>query len=86
MNVTGNISCDNSNRNITIAIVKNGVATTQYGPITIRNTTANGYFPFSTVVYLQDVAPNDYFEIYISSANNGDVVTLSDINWFTDAR
>jgi hypothetical protein len=38
------------------------------------------------VVYLEDVAPGDYFEIYYTSANNGDVIKIQDIQWLAYAE
>lgn len=78
--VSGNVMVGNSNRNITIGIVKNGVTTTRYGETTLRITTASQPFQFSTVIYLEDVANNDYFELYASSSSSYDVLRFQDIN------
>ncbi len=84
--VSGNISVGNANRTITLGIVKNGATGTRYGETTLRTTTANQAFQYSTTIYIQDVAQNDYFELYVSSLNNGDVVTFQDINIFVNAQ
>jgi hypothetical protein len=84
--VSGNISVSNANRTITLGIVKNGVTGTRYGETTLRTTTANQAFQYSTTIYIQDVAKSDYFELYVSSLNNGDVVTFQDINIFVNAQ
>lgn len=78
--VSGNVMVGSSNRNITIGIVKNGVTTTRYGETTLRITTASQPFQFSTVIYLEDIANNDYFELYASSASDWDVLRFQDIN------
>ncbi len=84
--ISGNLSCNNSNRTISIGIVKNGSSGTRYGETTLRITTSSQPFQFSTVVYLADIAPGDYFELYCSSANNSDVVTFQDILWLTNTK
>ena len=84
--IAGDLTVGNINRVITIGIVKNGVTTTQYGATALRITTANQPFQFSTVIYLEDVGQNDYFELYCSSANNNDVLNFQDINWYVTAQ
>ena len=78
--IAGNVQVNNNNRNITIGLVKNGVTTTRYGETTLRITTANQPFQFSTVIYLEDVQKNNYFELYASSSITGDIVTFQDMN------
>ncbi len=85
-NIAGNLSVNNANRVISIGVVKNGVTATRYGETTLRIVTANQPFQFSFVVYLEDVAPGDYFEIYYTSANNGDVIKIQDIQWLAYAE
>jgi hypothetical protein len=84
--VSGNVKVNNNNRVVTIGMVKNGTTTTRYGETALRITTANQPFQFSTVIYLEDVAKNDYFELYCSSANNNDVLNFQDINWYVSAQ
>lgn len=83
--ITGNIMVNNNNRVLTLALVKNGNPNIRFGETTLRITTPNQPFQFSTVVYLQDVANNDYFELFCSSKNPGDIITFQDINWFVDS-
>lgn len=83
--ITGNIMVNSNNRILKIALAKNGNSNTRYGETTLRITTPNQPFQFSTVVYLQDVSHNDYFELFCSSKNPGDVITFQDINWFVDS-
>ena len=84
--ITGNISVNNANRVITVGIVKNGVTTTRYGETDLRVTIANQPFQFSTVIYIPDIKKNDYLELWATSANNGDIVTFQDIQWFTNTQ
>ncbi len=83
--ITGNIMVNSNNRVITLALAKNGDSTVRYGETTLRITTPNQPFQFSTVIYLQDVSQNDYFELFCSSRNPGDVLTFPDINWFVNS-
>lgn len=84
--ITGNLSVNNANRVITVALVKNGVSTTRYGETTLRVTVSNQPFQFSTVIYVSDIKKNDYLELWVTSASNGDVVTFQDIQWYTDTK
>jgi hypothetical protein len=84
--ISGNISVPSNNRTISIAIVKNGVTTTRYGETDLRLTTANDPYQFATTIYLTDIAPGDYFELYCTSANAGDLITFRDIQWFTETK
>lgn len=80
--VTGNLSVNSSNQNISIGIVKNGNSSVRYGETTLRVTTSNQPFQFSFVAYVNDIAPNDYFEIYYSNATSSSkIVTIQDIQW-----
>jgi hypothetical protein len=80
--IAGNVMVNNINRTITIGLVKNGVTTTRYGETTLRIVTANQAFQFSTVIYLENVTKDDYFELYASSTNFGDILTFQDMNIF----
>ena len=84
--VSGNVLVNSQNRVITIAMVKNGNKSDRYGETTLRITVANQPFQFSTVIYIEDVEPNDYFELFCSSLNSGDVLTFQDINWFVNSE
>jgi hypothetical protein len=84
--ITGNISVNSNNRTISIGIIKNGVTTTRYGESDLRLTTAGDPYQFSTVIYLTDIGPGDYFELYCTSANSGDIITFRDIQWFTETK
>jgi hypothetical protein len=84
--ITGNLSVNNPNRVISISIVKNGVSTTRYGETTIRTNTTGQPYPFAFVVYIENISPNDYFEVYVSSANINDNIDIQDIQWLTNAQ
>jgi hypothetical protein len=82
IHISGNVMVNSSNRVITIAIVKNGNSTVRYGETTLRVTTSNQPFQFSTVIYIEDVQKNDYFEMFCSSTSGGDILTFQDIHLF----
>jgi hypothetical protein len=84
--ISGNLSVASANRTISIALVKNGVSTTQYGETTLRITTGNQPFQFSTVIYLQNISKNDYFEVWCRSTSSNDLVTFQDIQWLTETK
>ncbi len=82
MFISGNLNTGSNNTNIDVAIVKNGNSTTTYGQMTVRYQTAT--INFSTVVYLQNVKKNDYFEVWVRPASYA-VITIQDLNWYTDS-
>ena len=84
--ISGNLSVNNASRTISLAIVKNGSSGTRYGETTLRTGSSNTASQFTSVVYLSDIAPNDYFEIWISSSSNSDVVTMLDVLWLAQTR
>lgn len=84
--ISGNVLVNGSNRVITVGIVKNGNSSVRYGETTLRVTVANQPFQFSTVIYLEDVMQNDYYELFCSSANSGDILNFQDINWYVTSE
>jgi hypothetical protein len=87
--ISGNIRCNATQaRNINIAIVKNGNSAVRYGETTVRipSNNQNQSYQFSTNVYMIDVMKNDYFEIWLSSSNSGDLLVIDDLNWYTDSH
>lgn len=84
--ITGNLSVDNANRVISIGIVKNNASSTRYGETTIRTNTTNQPYPFAFVVYLENISPTDFFEVYVTSNNNNDVIKIQDIQWLANAQ
>ncbi len=80
--ITGNLSVNQTNRTISLGLVKNGSSGTRYGETTLRTAaTANTASQFSTVIYLSDISATDYFEIFCSSTTAGDIITMLDLNW-----
>lgn len=79
--ITGNLSVNNSSRTISLGLVKNGSSGTRYGETTLRTQTSGTASQFSTVIYLSDISATDYFEVFCSSANNSDIITMLDLNW-----
>ena len=84
--ITGNITSNNSNVRITIAIVKNGVTGTRYGETDLRIVTANQPFQFSTVIYIPDMNKNDYLELFATSSQTGDIIRFQDVQWLYKHR
>jgi len=79
--ISGNLSVNNSSRTTSLGLVKNGVTTTRYGETTLRTSSSGTASQFSTVIYVQNISPGDYFEVFCSSTNSGDIITMLDINW-----
>ncbi|HWR33426.1 MAG TPA: hypothetical protein VN451_07870, partial [Chitinophagaceae bacterium] len=84
--ISGNLSVNNASRTISLAIVKNGSTGTRYGETTLRTGSAATASQFTSVVYLSDIGPNDYFEIYITSTSSSDIVTMLDVLWLAQTR
>jgi hypothetical protein len=85
--ISGSISVNNTNRTLSVGIVKNGVSSTRYGEMKFRSaSTSNQPVQFSTVVYLSDVSPGDYFELYVNSTTSGDIVKVMDLAWFSNSQ
>lgn len=55
-------------------------------PITVRMVTGNVLYPFTLLVYIDGVQQNEYFDLYVTSSSNGDVITMSDLQWLFNAR
>jgi hypothetical protein len=80
-----------ASRNFNIAIVKNTssspqVNPTRFGETTLRVIATGQTVQFSTNIYLANIGYNDYFEIWVSSVNGGETVTIDDLNWWTDTH
>lgn len=85
--ISGNLSVNNSNQNISITIIKNGNSAVRFGETTLRVSATNQPFPFSFIAYLPNIAPGDYFEIYYSNASNaGQIVKIQDIQWLVNTQ
>lgn len=84
--ISGDVTVNGNDRVVTIGIVKDGVTTTRYGETALRITTANQPYQFSTVIYLEDVAKDDYFELYCSTASGNDILNFQDVNLYVNAQ
>jgi len=87
MYISGSIYISsNGTREIKYSIVKNGDSSSVYGLGTVTVDQNSRKFTFTTNVYLESVAKNDYFEIWIMNITNGDDPTISDLTWTTISR
>ncbi|MEP7377217.1 MAG: hypothetical protein ABI675_27695 [Chitinophagaceae bacterium] len=84
--ISGNIMTNQSSSVINIGIVKNPVTTnalatgiTRYGETTLRPGVANQPIQFSTVIYLSDIAPGAYYELWCNSTVANTTITIQDI-------
>jgi hypothetical protein len=82
--VSGSVK-NSANRDITITIRKNGVVS-NISPVTVKPAGANTLTSFSFAAYVPDMAKADYVEIFVMSANNNDVITISDLTLFGQAQ
>ena len=86
MTISGNMSVNQTNRNLEVCVVKNGNTATRYGQMTVRTGASNTAAPFATSVYIPDATATDQFSIYVTSPTSGDVITVQDINWLTNSQ
>ncbi len=84
--ISGNIQSSNSSAVVNIGLVKNGVSGTRYGETTLRPGVANQPVQFSTVIYLSDIGPTDYFELWCNSGTNSITVTFQDAEWLVHTQ
>jgi hypothetical protein len=84
--ISGNLSSSSGTAVINLGIVKNGVSTTRYGETTLKMSSQNIPDQFSTVVYLADIGPGDYFEFWVNSSVVNSTVTIQDILWFVNTQ
>jgi hypothetical protein len=86
LNITGNLKTNQSTINVSVAIVKNGVSGTRYGQTSLRCQSSGQPYVFATTVYINDVNPTDYFELYVSAPTGGTQITVTDLNWVTNSQ
>jgi hypothetical protein len=85
--ISGNIQSNSANQTLTIGIVKNNASGTRIGETTLRTATANQPYQFSTVIYLEEVTKNDYFELWGSTATTAGIsVRCQDLNWWVNSQ
>ena len=76
---------NSSNRNIQVAIVKNGNSTVRYGETTLRTVTSNQPYQFSFIAFLPNIQKDDYFEIWYT-VNGNQTLTIEDLQWLVTAQ
>jgi len=86
MTISGNVICNNDNKILSVALVKNGNIANRYGETTVKLPNSANPYQWSTNVYLEDMSQNDYYEIWISSSSNNDIYKLQDVLWFTNTQ
>ena len=84
VNVTGNTT-------FTYLATGNGTATggttgALYAPMSLYATTANLLYSFAFTAYIDGMQYNDVYDLYATSSNSADVITLSDLTWYLDTR
>jgi len=84
--ISGNLQVNWSNPIITIALIKNGDTGNPYGETNVKITATNNPFQFSTVIYLDNIGPGDYFELYCYCSASGYNVLFSDVQWYTECK
>jgi hypothetical protein len=84
--ITGSLSCNNSNRTISISVFKSGNTAIRFGESTVRTGSASTPTPFSFIAFIPELSNGDYFEIGLSSTNGGDVITIQDLQWIVDTK
>jgi len=86
--ITGNLSTNQAASIVTFAIVKNGNTGTPYGETNLYvSAKENGQpYQFSTVVYIPNMAKNDYLELFVTSNKNNDNIIFQDVQWYTDTH
>ena len=65
---------------------KNGNTGQTYGTTSLTTNGANIRAPFSTQVYLEDVAYGDYFEIFVRNTSSTDACVLNQLSAYVDSR
>lgn len=91
--ISGNLMVSTSSATINIGLVKNPSGTSasagsvvRFGETTLRPGIANQPFQFSTVIYLPDVGPNDFFELWCNTSATGSSVVFQDIQWIVNTH
>lgn len=75
---------NSQNRSVELAIRKNNDGT-NISPVTVRAAQSGTSTSFSMVAYVEDMTATDYVEIFVSSSNTNDVVTIEDLTIFAEA-
>lgn len=85
--ITGNV-IDNAAKKatITIGLVKNGNTSVIYGATVIYVPMIGDPYQFATVITLQNISKNDYFELYSKTDNSLDSISITDLQWLTETK
>lgn len=83
--IAGNVQVNGNNRNVNISVRKDGVAT-EISPFTVRTATSGQPYQFSIIAYIDDFAENNYFEIFVTSSTNGDLVIIQDLMIYAEGK
>lgn len=83
--ISGNIQTNGTNRIAKVGILKNGTGSI-ISQLAVRCATANQPYSFSICAYIEDVSQNDYYEIYVTSSTNGDLVLLQDLTFMVNSK
>jgi hypothetical protein len=84
--ITGNLTASANNETLVIAIVKKGVSTVRYGETEVRLASTGQPYQFATSIYITDIAPGDFFEIWVLNKTGSGDVTFNDVQWFTETK
>lgn len=84
--IAGNLASNSSSATVNLGIVKNGSSGTRYGETTLRTSSSGVPYQFSMVVYLTNIVPGDYFELYVNSSQSSTTVTVQDIMWLVNTQ
>jgi hypothetical protein len=81
----GSISCNKAGRTSTVGIKKNGTGNI-INPLAVYIASGNVPYVFAICTYLERVQLNDYFEVFTTSSNSGDIITLQTLMWMTTSN
>jgi hypothetical protein len=84
--LTGDISDNWYNTTLSIAVIKNGVTATPYGETNVFIAAGLQPFQFATVIEIDNIAKNDYFEVFCYSNHATDQITFQDVQWYTECK
>ena len=79
--ITGNLQVNNNNRNVNVGLKLNNTGAI-ISPFTVRCLSSNLPYTFAFLAYLSDLKNPSFFEIFLTSSSNNDVVTIQDLNIF----
>ena len=85
--ISGSASCtNNANRTVQYTLLKSGSTAVHYGETIVRCTTQSQFYPFMFSAYVEDLALDEYLELYVTSSTDGDIILTNDINILITTR